>query len=366
MRKGIAMLGGLESMMAPDQKILVKPNFLLAADPDKATTTHPSVIKGMLRILQEDGYAKVSFGDSPGHGSCEGVVNKIGIKDESNWFGAKRANMEEEVTVSYPEGKTCRTFHFSKGIAEADAIINLCKMKTHALERITGAVKNVYGFICGYRKAAGHVKYPDATVFARMLADMHNATNIPLHIMDGVVAMEGNGPSSGTPIAMNVLLFSKDPVAIDTVFSHMIYLDPQVVPTCVEGQAYGVGTCDINNIEVLMAPAEDAAEQVLTPDQLREQFGKPNFDVERKVKKKNALSLITMVIPTASKRPYVQKDLCIKCGICVDHCPVEGKAINFKKGKGKPPVYDYKKCIRCYCCLEMCPRHAIKVKGGLH
>ena len=353
---GIAAMGGLPSLIAPDAKVLVKPNFLTAAVADKAITTHPAVIEAMLRILQEQGYAHVTFGDSPGHGSCESAVDRLGFAT----YGARMADMDHEVTVAFSQGNACRSFPFARGVTEATAIINLCKMKTHMLERITGAVKNVYGFICGKHKAAGHVKYPDASSFARMLCDIHKATPIRLHIMDGIVAMEGNGPGSGDPTPMNVLLFSTDPVALDAVFCHLVYLVPTLVPTCVQGQLAGIGTYE--NIDVKLVTSDGTA-HAITAEQLQEQLGKTDFDVDRKGTRKSLLGNFSRVMTRFRKRPYIQKDKCVKCGICVDHCPVPGKAVTFRNGKTEPPAYDYTKCIRCYCCQEMCPQHAIHVKG---
>lgn len=104
-------------------------------------------------------------------------------------------------------------------------------MKTHALERITGAVKNSYGFVYGFHKAKGHTLYPSADSFARMLVDLNQYVKPRLYIMDGIVAMEGNGPGSGEPAPMNVMLMSQDPVALDSVFCHLIHLKPEMVPT---------------------------------------------------------------------------------------------------------------------------------------
>ncbi len=392
MRTGIDLLGGIGKFASPQEKILVKPNFLSAALPEKAVTTHPAVIKAMLRILSEAGCTEVKYGDSPGHGSCAGAAAKIGLTPE-NTFGAGLADMSEEVLTTFPEGLTAQEFYFAKEVTEADAIISLCKMKTHALERITGAVKNVYGLICGYRKAAGHVKYPNASVFARMLADIHRCVKPRLHIMDGIVAMEGNGPGSGDPVSMKVLLFSEDPVALDTVFCTLVYLDPELVPTNIQGEAMGIGTYHRSRIEVV-TPAEapvtnhggtdadhvrtdadygetdadhggtDAGHagrsfERLNGAALRERYGNRQFRVDRKGTKRTFLLRYSDFMTSLAKRPRIDKDLCIRCGVCVEHCPVPGKAVSFKNGRDEPPVYDYKKCIRCYCCQEMCPRHAI-------
>ena len=361
MKTGIQALGGLEKRIGKEEKILIKPNFLSPASAEKAVTTHPTVIENMFRILKEEGFLKVQYGDSPGHGSCKSAAEKIGLEESAKRFGVSRANMEEEVLTEFPGGKTAKSFYYAKGVTAADAIISLCKMKTHALERVTGAVKNVYGFICGARKAAGHVKYPNASVFARMLADIHRSTDIRLHIMDGIVAMEGNGPGSGTPIAMNVMLFSNDPVALDSVFCHLVNLDPQLVPTCVQGEAMGIGTMQEQKIEMIEAiPGKKSAQ--VSMEELVSKYGNASFDVDRAGKKKTFLSRYSDFMTNMAKKPIIEKEKCVKCGICVSHCPVPGKAVSFKKGNSQPPVYDYKKCIRCYCCQEMCPKHAITVK----
>lgn len=403
---GVALLGGMEKFVKPEEKILVKPNFLSAALPESAVTTHPSVMKAVFRILEEMGCDNVKYGDSPGHGSCQGAAGKLGL-DAKEVFGAKLADMSQEVLVPYPEGMTAKEFYFTKEVTEADAIINLCKMKTHALERVTGAVKNLYGLICGYRKAAGHVKYPNASVFARMLVDIHRCVKPRLHIMDGILAMEGNGPGSGDPIPMNVLLFSEDPVALDTVFCYLVYLNPEMVPTNIQGMAMGIGTCLEKEIEMIVpddvrigqkpehnvaqkmehgaahkpernvaqkADAQDMTDgadgnnkqikgKIISVEELQRMFGAPEFDVDRKGTKKTLLSRYSDIMTRFSRRPVIDKKKCVKCGICVNHCPVPEKALQFKKGKTEPPVYDYKKCIRCYCCQEMCPQSAIHARG---
>ena len=388
LKKGIVELGGIGKFVSPEEKVLVKPNFLSAATPERAVTVHPAVLKSVLRLLAESGCADVRFGDSPGYGTCESAVKMLGIEEE-DCYGAHISPMSEAEHVEFPEGMTCKEFDFCKEIVESDAIINVCKMKTHALERITGAVKNVYGFICGYRKAAGHVKFPNATVFARMLADIHRCAKPRLHIMDGIVAMEGNGPGSGTPTPMNVLIVSDDPVAVDTVFCYLVNLDPEIIPTNSQGMRMGIGTDNEDEIEIVLCgeiagnteadPADEKSNadtfgnghsetygsRIISKDELFEKYGNASFDVPRGKPRGTFLMRYSGFMTKLARRPMIDKNKCVKCGICVNHCPVPGKAVDFKNCKENPPVYDYKKCIRCYCCQEMCPKHAISARHGL-
>ena len=238
---GVNALGGIAQFVRPEEKILVKPNLLKPAEIDSAVTTHPAVLRAVLRLLQESGCTSVKYGDSPGHDAGVRSAEKIGLNTKEPIYGATFAPMDKEVCVPFPDGLTEKEFYFAKEVAEADAIINVCKMKTHALVRLTGAVKNLFGLTCGYRKAREHVKFPNASVFSRMLIDIHRCVRPRLHIMDGIVAMEGNGPGAGTPTPMNVLLFSADPVAVDAVFCALVHVDPETVPTNVQGEAMGLG-----------------------------------------------------------------------------------------------------------------------------
>lgn len=362
LKAGIKELGGMESFVKPDENILVKPNFLSPADPDKALVTHPTVTRAVLRLLSEMGCTHVKYGDSPGSGTSKAAAARVNLTPE-NTFGAELAEMSEEELTEFKDGLTCKEFYFAKEVTQADAIINVCKMKTHALERITGAVKNVYGLICGLRKAAGHVSYPNATIFARMLCDIHRCVKPRLHIMDGIVAMEGNGPAAGTSVNMNVLLASTDPVALDTVFCYMVDLNPDLVPTCSQGTNIGIGTDREEDIEIVLVEGSNC--ESLTKSQLFYRFGNPSFDVAREKPRGSMLGRFSTVMTKFARRPYIDKEKCVKCGICVEHCPVVDKAVNFRNGKDNPPEYDYSKCIRCYCCQEMCPQHAIKVKGKI-
>lgn len=361
LKNGLKQLGGLETLIGKEEKILLKPNLLKKAEVEKAVITHPVVVGAFARILREEGYDNIVLADSCGHGTTRQVIQGTGIDAYLEKYQIPAIDYTKGVRVDNPEGIQAKEFILPQELLEADCVISLSKMKTHALERITGAVKNSYGFIYGKNKAFGHTKYPSADSFARMLIDLNQYVKPRLYIMDGITAMEGNGPGSGDPVAMNVILMSTDPVALDSVFARLVYLKPEMVPTNYHGEKMGLGHCQEENIEIVVADAMHS-KQLVSMEDLVYRYGKPDFNVDRTQIRSNVWTKLAKALNIFQKKPYIEPDKCIRCGICVNSCPVPGKAVEFRKGKENPPVYDYKKCIRCFCCQEMCPKKAIKVK----
>ena len=353
--KGIELIGSLDSLINKDEKILVKPNLLSSSNPNKTITTNPSVFEATLRYLRDKGYQNITYGDSPaGVSDMEEVVKTTELKDKADKYGVKLGDFDSFQIVNNPSGNVAKKFAICKGVVDADAIISLAKMKTHALENITGAVKNQYGCVFANRKSLGHAKYPNSSVFAKMLVDLDLLLKPRLYIMDGIVAMEGNGPASGDPVFMKTILVSKDPVALDSVFARLVDLKPEYVPTNVYGDKYKLGTMNLNNIKVI------TPDQELTPDEAFEKYGNPNFVVNRNKRSFWSLRELLHRANKKADRPIVDLNLCVACGKCEETCPVYGKAVH--SGNGKKAEYDYNKCIRCYCCQETCPAKAISRK----
>ncbi|MCC6095517.1 MAG: DUF362 domain-containing protein, partial [Eubacterium sp.] len=239
-QKGLDLMGGIGKYVRPDEKVLIKLNLVREADAERAVTTHPVVGEMLARILDEKKYTDISIGDSGGFGSSIRTMEHLGMREELEKYHCRMAPFDEAVRTEFPEGIHAREFMLARDAAEADALISVSKMKTHALEHITGAVKNQYGCVQGKHKAKGHTMYPSAESMARMIVDLNRLLKPRLYIMDGIVAMEGNGPTSGDPVPMHLLLFSTDPVALDSIFARLIYLDPEVVPTETAGAQMGL------------------------------------------------------------------------------------------------------------------------------
>ena len=356
------MLGELDAALPErDKKILLKPNLLTKASPEKAVTTHPDVFSAVGKYLQGKGFSDICYGDSPGThfmGTLQ-IAKSCGIHDAAEGLGIPLADFEGGEEVAYPEGQSAKSFIICNAVREADAIVNVCKMKTHMLERMTGAQKNLFGIVYGFNKGATHVKYPNSVAFAKALADLNNMYPPVLHVMDGIDAMEGNGPSGGTVKHMGWLLASRDPVALDTVACLIMDLDPALVPTNTYGEAFGVGNTNADKISITVLDGESREE--MTCAEVRARYAVSDFDVYRGAADKGKIKHIAPFEPLLKKKPVIDKEKCVGCGICVESCPAEKKAVNFKNGK-RIPEYDYKLCIRCFCCQEMCPKHAISAK----
>ncbi len=226
-------------------------------------------------------------------------------------------------------------------------------MKTHGFTRITGAVKNQFGCVPGLIKGEFHVKMPDIMDFSKVLHDINNYIKPRLYIMDGIVAMEGNGPRGGNTVKMNTLLFSTDPVALDMIFCRLIDLKPEFVPTLrsIEDESLII---DFNKID-------------LVGDEISELIN-PSFNVVRKKFDRFAStgSFPQFLKNIISPKPVIDYDICKNCGRCILQCPTDPKSVNWKdSGDFAYPVYNYKTCIRCYCCQEICPHNSITIKTPL-
>ena len=346
--KGLGLLGGPGQFARPGEKIVLKPNVLLGGNPDACVTTHPAVLKAVAKLLQQAG-ASLSYGDSSSIGKCEGNLRRAGLKDAGDELGLAIADFDSGRTVPHKDALLVKSFTIANGVLDNDALVSLPKLKTHALTRLTGAVKNQFGCIPGLIKGQYHVKLADPYDFSTMLVDINTLIKPRLYVMDGIMAMEGNGPRSGKPKKLSVLILSTDPIAMDAVAARIIGLNPEFVPTSLPGEKSGLGTYHSENIELM----GDSLESFITRD----------FDVVRNAPLTcSSGGMMNFVKNQVCEKPVINKSKCTVCGTCVRMCPVEPKAVDWHSGdKSKPPSYKYGRCIRCFCCQECCPEGAISI-----
>jgi len=347
-KKGFLLLGA-KALFRRGEKILLKPNMVAADPPEKGSTTHPAIFYSVARLLQEEGL-ELSYGDSPAVHKPSTAAKKTGMMEAANRLGIPLADFEKGHDVFDETARQNKKFHIANGVLDCDGVVSLPKLKTHGFARMTGSVKNQFGCIPGKLKGEMHVKLPDAKDFSRMLVDLNTQVSPRLYVMDGVMAMEGNGPRSGDLKPMNVILMSVDPIALDATVCRMMDLDPDFVETIKIGYEVGMGTYKAEEIEMLGDSIEDFVDKTFNV-------------VRRPLEKSGDSGLRNVVGQLLLSKPVIKKDICVSCGLCIEMCPVADKAINWPKGqKGRTPQYNYDKCIRCYCCQELCPESAIVIQ----
>ncbi len=344
-RRAVDLLGGMGAFVKPGDRVLIKPNLLKAAPPDDAVVTHPEVLRAVIRLVREAG-AKALVGDSPGFGELRRVCEKSGVMDVIEEEGAALAEMNEAVQVKN-SGQFHR-FEVARAVLEADAIINVPKFKTHGMMTLTGAVKNLFGCIPGRRKVQWHFNAGvNRDAFARMLVELCALIKPRLTVMDAIVGMEGNGPGSGDPRELGLVLAGADPVAIDVVCGALVRAEPARLPVIRAAATAGIGETRLGRIRVLgEALGEVAVKGFRLPPQEHPEWRLPEW----------ARRLLKDALTT---RPMIDPARCIRCGICQGHCP-QG-AID---DAGKKLEIRHRDCIRCFCCQEFCPQGAITVGRG--
>lgn len=353
-QRGIDLLGGAAAFVKNGEKILLKPNWIMAVPPERCATTNPSVFKAVCEIFQAAG-AILSYGDSPGSGTTEEAALEAaevtGFLDVASKLNIPLADFLHGRDIKTTGGFESREFYIANGALDCDGIISLPKLKTHGFLKMTGAIKNQLGTIPGKRKGAYHAQIHKPADFARMLIDLNAFLHPRLYIMDGIVAMEGNGPMNGDPKKMNLLLLSADPVALDATVCRLVDVKPEYSYTVTLGMQAKQGTYLARQIELVGDPLES----FITPD------FKVNRDPISNIR--IGQGVFSFQDDSTMPKPYIVEEKCVRCGVCVDMCPIEPKVVDWHDGDvSHAPTYDYSRCIRCFCCQEVCPNGAIFIK----
>ena len=344
LRQSIDLIGGIQFFVNKGSRVLLKPNLLYGKSPENAITTHPSIVRGMIQIVREAGGVPF-IGDSPSIGSLMKTAEKAGIKAVADEMKCPLVEFDKPVLLSKGTGKIFKQLEIEQTVLEADVIINLPKWKTHAQMLLTLGVKNLFGCIPGPRKPLWHLKAgDDRKLFAQILFDIYQIIQPSLTILDGILGMEGNGPNSGRPISIGLILASGDSLSLDQIVCDLLGISRKSLPTNRVAIEQGMGK---DTIEVFGEKVEDVKiSKFQFPTLSQTDWGLPGF-------LKNALK------NAFTSKPIIVEKMCKDCEQCATICPP--KALT---RKGKDLTFDYGECIRCFCCLEVCPEGAISIKPG--
>ena len=344
-------LGGLE-FVKEGMTVVIKANLVSAMKPEAAGTTHPILLGALTDMLRERG-ARVIVGDSPGgvyNSAFVGRVYKASGMHSLTEHGAELNSDFSQCSAVFPEGKVMHEFTYTGYLDKADVIINFAKLKSHGMMGMSCAAKNMFGAVPGIIKPEYHFRYPKYEDFADMIVDLDEYFHPILSIADAVVGMEGNGPTAGTPRAINCLLASHSPHNLDMVAAKILGFEREELPILEAAYRRGMTPETPDEVKTF----GDVASLILgdferVVERRSLQFGGDGKNPAKRLFSKIAGALLRT-------KPVVKKDECVGCGVCRDVCPAKTIVI-----KGKLAKIKRKDCIRCFCCQEFCPKSAMKV-----
>jgi uncharacterized protein (DUF362 family)/Pyruvate/2-oxoacid:ferredoxin oxidoreductase delta subunit len=338
----VAPFGGWTSIVRPGERIAVKINLLRGAEPERAVCTHPETLRAVLRAIKAAG-AEPFVADSPGGRNPPQKIARIwklsGIADVCMQEHVELRDVENEgLPFPCPDGLRFRSFTVARSFVESHGIVQLGPLKTHQLMRLTGGVKLTFGCIPGLAKARLHINLPERDDFADMLLDLHLGLAPRFTIIDGIVAMQGQGPGGGTPCALGSLFAAHDAVALDAALADRTGHD--------RAEVYTLAAAERRGIIDLQTPYEAAGDQIAAEPG----FVHAGRDLDARIPRR--LRAAGRRLLTARPR-VVAPSLCIRCGECAGICG------NGACTLARVPIYDDDRCVRCYACVEVCPTGAI-------
>ncbi len=329
------------------QKVLVKANMLAARPPERCVTSHPAVVELICRGLLDLG-CRPLIGDSPGIEPFGSVARVSGLGEVGRRLGVPVEELGDSTVCPPSPLRVHRRLELARQALEADAIVNVPKLKTHCQMQLSLAVKNLFGTVVGTRKAQWHYSVGlDRRRFADLLLDILVSLPPVLSILDGIWGMEGHGPSNGTARHFGLVAASNDAVALDAAVAAMMGLPGSRFFLIGAAQRRNLGSWDLKGLKW---------EGDLPPEKTFPAVQIPELD---------ALSLLPpwldgLARRFISSRPVQNRERCVACGRCAKICTAGALEL-----EGRRLRFDYQKCIRCYCCHEMCPADAIAFREGL-
>lgn len=339
--------------------VVIKPNLVIRRSPDEATTTHPEVVGAVIRAVKRLGAGSVVIAESSGgiytKVSMSAVYSGCGITSVCEREGAQINDDYGYTTIECPDALQCHQFNIINPIISADVVINIAKLKTHAMTGFSGCVKNMFGSVPGLGKPEMHCQFPDMSEFQQMIVDLCTLTAPTISIMDAIDCMEGDGPTGGSKRFVGALLAGLNPFAVDIAACNLIAVKPESIFMLKHGMARGLSPASLDEIELIgddIAPlrVEDFVQPKTKIKNVSESF--PPF----------VQPIVNLAAPILAPRPIINSKKCIGCGKCAESCPQHTIEINSKKHRA---IINYSDCIRCYCCHEMCPVRAIDIKRRL-
>lgn len=362
--------------ISKEAKILLKPNLNSNMNALTGNTTDLRLLTALIEFLKEKGYHNIILGEGTSSGFYREKINvfsRLYIDKLAKFYDIKivdfnyapSEDIEFEYGIKVKVARLCR---------EVDFFINLPKLKTHFETQLSVCLKNMLGTLVGlYDKQKAH-----RSLFKNIL-NLNKYIKPHLHIVDGLIAMEGNGPSSGTPVRMNLILIGMDPYLVDLACARITGFDYHDIPYLKIAEEKGIinksyfefidSFVPASVIKKIRKPKVNRLVRFINNPNWQHYFIKirlmPGSDRIFSTKTIGRLLNITglrqdifIKEEISYNKIFIDNDNCSNCKKCAAYCPMGLELPEQLKETNN-------RCIGCLYCLLVCPKDAIKIEGRL-
>ncbi|MGR3179690.1 MAG: DUF362 domain-containing protein [Candidatus Anammoxibacter sp.] len=248
-KRGIAALGGMDKLVSPGDKVVIKPNIAWNRKVEFAANTNPFVVAALVELCLQAGASKVKVIDNPCSTNPAPSYKNSGIESAAKIAGADVAYIDKYMfkEINIPDGKAINSWSFYEDFVFADKVdvlINVPIAKHHSTSRLTMAMKNVFGMIGGDRGKL----HKD---IHRKIADLNKVVKVDLTVLDAFRTLRHHGPTGGRleDVDNSVenarkIIISKDPVAVDSFGATLFGLKGEDIGYIRESYEAGLGEID--------------------------------------------------------------------------------------------------------------------------
>ena len=293
--EAIDLLGGVKEVAKNKQRVMLKPNIV--SENPRSTTKRP-VVQTLAQLLKKDGKeVLIGEGSAAAMGfnvSAAGeisrtkkqpliddmqkyVFDQLGYTELARSLDTPLINLHsgDMASIDLPQGLAYKQLSIHHSLTEIDLLCSVPMMKTHSLAGVTLGMKNLVGLypgtVYGTVRAGvhDHAANQGSPGIAYEILDMVKANKLGLVVVDGSSAMEGNGPSMGTLLDMNVIIAGTNPLATDMVAARVMGYEPHEIPTFVTAQRIGMKPGSLDEIEIRGAGIETVTHPFIRPQMYR-------------------------------------------------------------------------------------------------
>ncbi|HML02125.1 MAG TPA: DUF362 domain-containing protein [Candidatus Bathyarchaeia archaeon] len=241
-----------KSAISGCDKVLIKVNFITVETWDTGATTDPMVVEAIIKRLKDLPVQIYVVESDATMTNADKAFEVTGMREMGERNGVQCLNLrhvKDRVKMDIPNGETLKSIKVPRIVTES-AIISAAKLKTHMSTKVTLGMKNMFGLLPDKFKGKYHVKG-----ISKVIVDINTVLKPRLTVIDGFVAMEGRGPSGGTPVKMDLIIAGKDVVATDATASRVMGFEPAEIAHIRRAHEKELG--NIDDIEILGSKLED-------------------------------------------------------------------------------------------------------------